>query len=432
MGALAWDSKQRAGRRAKVEIDQKVNVDERTPPMAQVCSIFSQMMRLVPRGLFDAAVDKHEGNKHVKGMDCWTQFIAMMFCHLGGAGSLREISGGLASSEGKLKHLGVEKAPKRSTLSYANAHRPWEVYREVFLGLVKMCEAEAKSQKRRFRFENPLMSLDATVIPLSASMFEWAKYVRTKGAVKVHMILNHDGLYPQYAVLSEGRAADITAAREMKFQAGAMLVFDRGYEDHDWWRELTRGGVNFVSRLKESTRYRVVEERSVTGEAGESGEASQGQIRKDEVIELGSEKDDGGAEGRMRLRRIEVWVEEKQTTLVFVTNHMKLEAATVAAVYKDRWQIELFFKALKQKMKIRTFIGTSENAVQIQIWTALIAMLLIKFLLLKSSWKWSLSNLVALLRQQLFVYRDLWKWLNEPYQPPFQPESPQMELAFGR
>lgn len=402
--------------------------------MAQVCSIFSQMIKLVPRGLFDAAVDKYEGNKHVKGMDCWTQFIAMMFCQLGGSGSLREISGGLAASEGKLKHLGVEKAPKRSTLSYANAHRPWEVYREVFLGMVKLCEAEAKNQKRRFRFENPLMSLDATVIPLSASMFEWAKYVRTKGAVKLHMVLNHEGLYPQYAVLSEGRTADITVGRQMKFQAGAMVVFDRGYEDHQWWRELTRAGVNFVSRLKEGTRYRVVEEREVAGKEGENIEAGQVQIRKDEVIELGSEKEEGvGEKGEkgMRLRRIEVWVEEKQTTLVFVTNHLKLEAALVAAIYKERWQIELFFKALKQKMKVKTFIGTSENAVQIQIWTALTAMLLIKFLLLKSSWKWSLSNLAALLRQQLFVYRDLWKWLNEPYQPPFQPESPQMELAFG-
>ena len=134
----------------------------------------------------------------------------------------------------------------------------------------------------------------------------------------------------------------------------------------------------------------------------------------------------------MRLRRIEVWLEDKQDTLVFVTNHLKLAAATVAAVYKDRWQIELFFKAIKQSLRIKTFIGTSENAVQTQIWTALIAILLVKYLQLRSTWKWSLSNLVAVLRQQLFVYRDLWSWVNQPLRPPVEWDDPQMSLALGR
>jgi hypothetical protein len=194
-------------------------------------------------------------------------------------------------------------------------------------------------------------------------------------------------------------------------------VIDRGYEDHAWWRRLTSGGVFFVSRLKDSTGYGIVEERP----------KPPAPILRDEVIVLTSEPE---SEQPMKLRRIEIWLEDKQQTMVFVTNHLRLAASTIAAIYRDRWQIELFFKAIKQSLRIKTFIGTSENAVQIQIWTALIAMVLLRYLQLRSVWKWSLSNLVALLRFQLFVYRDLWTWINHPFRPPIELESPQMALAF--
>ena len=386
--------------------------------MERVCSIFSQIVRLIPRGVFQEAVARHEGEKHAKGMTCWSQFVAMLFCHLGGARSLREITGGLAASEGKLRHLGVERAPTRSTLAYANEHRSWKIYEDVFRQLVSICQTEAKGQKARFRFRHPVMSLDSTTIPLCLSMFEWAKYVRTKGAVKLHLVLDNQGFLPQYAVLSEGRKADIAVARKMEFQPGTMMVFDRGYEDHKWWRRLTEGGVYFVSRLKDSTAYTIVEERQVR--AGSD-------ILRDEEIVLDSDRDAGNP---MRLRRIEVWLEEKQDTIVFVTNHLKLGASTIAAIYRDRWQIELFFKAIKQSLRIKTFIGTSENAVRIQIRTALIAMLLLRLLHLRSTWRWSFSNLVALLRQQIFVYRDLWKWLNQPDKPPQQVDDAQLGFAW--
>lgn len=334
--------------------------------MERVSSIFSQIVKLVPRGLFDEAVANHQGEKHAKGMTCWSQFVAMQFCHLGGARSLREITGGLAASEGKLRHLGVLQPPTRSTLSYANRHRSWQIYEDLFNRLASMCQAEAQGQKARFRFKHPLLSLDSTTIPLCLSMFEWAKYVRTKGAVKLHLVLDNQSFLPQYAVLSEGRQADVKVARQMEFPPGAMLVFDRGYEDHKWWRKLTAGAVGFVTRLKDSTGYTILEEREVREGSG---------VLRDEVIVLDSEKD---PDHLMRLRRIEVWLEDKQETIAFVTNNLKLAAATIAAIYRDRWQIELFFKAIKQSLRIKTFIGTSENAVRIQIWTALIAMLLLR------------------------------------------------------
>jgi hypothetical protein len=384
--------------------------------MERVSSIFRQILRFFPRLVFDAAVKKHEAEKHAKGMTCWSQFIALMFCHLAGARSLREIVGGLAASEGKLKHLGVGRAPTRSTLAYANGHRPWQLYRTVFEELVKVCQAEARDKQRKFRFRHPLLSLDSTVIPVCASMFDWAKYVKTKGAVKVHTVLDNRSVLPQYAVITDGKTADVKVARGLKFEPGTILVMDRAYEDHDWWRKLAADGVFFVSRLKDSTSYVIVEERPQPAEP----------ILRDEVIILASER---GQENPLRLRRIEVWLDDKQDTIVFVTNNLTLAAATIGDIYRDRWQIELFFKAIKQSLRIKSFIGTSENAVQTQIWTALIAMVVLRFLQLRSSWPWSLSNLVAILRHQLFVYRDLWGWINQPFRPPIDLDDTQMALA---
>jgi hypothetical protein len=374
--------------------------------MNRVCSIFSQLLQFIPRLQFQTRVQEHQAERHARGFSSWTQLISMLFCQLGHAQSLREITGGLAACEGKLRHLGVSEPPSRSTLSYANEHRPWQLYQSVFHDLLEHCQRVAAGQKRKFRFKHKLLSIDSTTIALSLSMFDWALYKRSKGAVKLHLVLDHDGYLPQYAVISDGKKADISAARKMSFAPGTMLVFDRGYADYDWWLSLTQQKVFFVTRLKENADYEVVEKRPV---------AEKSNVRKDEVIFLVKQAEKNR---ECFLRRIEVWVEETRETLVFVTNHLKLAASTIAAVYKERWQIELFFKALKRSLKVKTFVGTSENAVQTQIWTALIAMLLVKYLQLKSTFGWSLSNLVALLRQQLFVYRDLMSWLNDPFQAP--------------
>jgi hypothetical protein len=386
--------------------------------MERVSSIFGQILKFFPRTIFEAAVQKHQSDKHAKGVTCWSQFIALMFCHLGGAKSLREIIGGLAASEGKLKHLGVDRAPKRSSLSYANEHRRWQLYRTVFENLLEVCQSEARERHRKFRFKHPLVSLDSTVIPVCLKMFDWAKYSKTKGAVKVHTVLDNRSTLPRYAVITEGKTADVTFARGLKFEPGTIVVMDRGYEDHRWWRKLTAAGVFFVSRLKDSTSYGVVKVLPAVADS----------IIRDEVIVLASEPE---SDAPMRLRRIEVWVEDKQENMVFVTNHLQLAASTVTAIYKDRWQIELFFKAIKQSLRIKSFIGISENAVQTQIWTALIAIVLLRYLQLRSTWKWGLSNLAALLRYQLFVYRDLWAWINQPFQPPVDLESPQLTLALN-
>ena len=376
--------------------------------MTRFSSIFSQLLQLFPRLEFEQAVKEHHAERSTKGFSSWGQFVAMLFCQLGRAHSLREICGGLASCEGKLKHLGVPEAPKKSTLAYANEHRPWELYRTVFEQTLAKCQSvvAASGSTKKFRFKNKLVSLDSSTIDLCMSVFDWAKFRRTKGAVKLHLLLDHDGHLPSYAVITDGKKSDIRVAWGMKFAAGAVLVVDRGYNDYDWFAELTDQEVFFVTRMKDNAIYDVVERREVP---------DKGHVRSDEVLFFPSMAANGK---EYFFRRVEVWDEEQQRTLVFLTNHLKFGATTIAAIYKDRWKVELFFKALKQNCKIKTFLGTSANAVHTQIWTALIAMLVLKYLQLKSTFGWSLSNLVAMLRLQLFVYRDLHAWLNAPFQAP--------------
>jgi hypothetical protein len=390
--------------------------------VTRVCSIFSQILQLIPRLEFESAVRQHNAERHARGFTSWGQFIAMLFCQLGHAKSLREICGGLAASEGKLRHLGLPTAPSRSTLAYANEHRPWQLHRTVFEQLLAKCQILVASQpetrkKRKFRFKNPLLSLDATVIDLCATMFDWAKFRLTKGAVKLHLLLDHDGYLPSFAVITEGKKHEVRVARQMQFAPGAILVFDRGYTDYEWFTSLTEQGVYFVTRLKENADYGVVEKREVPQRRG---------VLRDEVVFFYKLAQ---ASKEAFFRRIEFYDEERDRVLVFLTNHLELAAATVAAIYKERWQIELFFRALKQSLRVKTFVGTSANALKTQLWTALIAMLLVKYLQLRSTFGWSLSNLVALLRQQLFVYRDLWAWIDDPFQPPPTPERSSEQLT---
>ncbi len=290
---------------------------------------------------------------------------------------------------------------------------PAALFEQVFLSLFAYCQSQTPVRKK-FRFKNKLVSLDSTVIDLCLSMYDWAQFRRTKGAVKLHLVLDHEGYLPSFGVITTGKVADVTVAQQLAFKPGTIVVDDRGYNDYQLFSRWTEQGVYFVTRMKDNAQYRVVERHAVaTGTA----------IRKDQTIRFSS------ATAQQRcghaLRRIEVWDEEHQRTLVFLTNHFKLAARTISAIYKDRWQIELFFKALKQNLKIKTFVGTSANAVRIQIWTALIALLILRFLQLKSTGGWSLSNLVALLRMNLFTHRNLWAWLDQPFDTPHASDAPQ-------
>jgi len=372
--------------------------------MIQVASLFAQVLSLISRREFSRSVRRQEAEKASKGFSCWDQFVAMLFCQLGGANSLREICGGLATALGKLRHLGLAKAPARSTLSYANNHRPWELFEDVFHCLLSQARSVAARQKRKFRFKNPLRSIDASTIHLCREVFDWAKYGRTKGAIKLHLMLDHQGCLPGWACITEGKVHDVTPVKMLRFAPGTIVAIDRGYNDYRLFGRWCQAGVYFVTRLKADAVYRVIEWRRVP---------VQGNVLSDAWIELDSTQ--GRKQCPHRLRRVVVWDDVNEREIVLLTNHLGFAADTIGRIYKERWHIELFFKALKQNLKVKTFVGTSENAVKVQIWTALIAMLLLKLMQLRSTFGWSLSNLAAMVRMNLLTYRDLWKWLDDPY-----------------
>jgi hypothetical protein len=382
--------------------------------------MFSQILKLFPRSEFERLVRETQAERHARGFSSWGQFVAMLFCQLGRAHSLREICHGLSTCEGKLSHLGIV-APKRSSLAYANEHRPWELYQQVFFVLLERCRAAGPFGKK-FRFKNKLVSLDSTVIDLCVSLFDWAKFRQTKGAIKLHLVLDHDGYLPSFGVITEGKVHDVNVAKTLRFEPGTVVVDDRGYNDYALFAKWTEQGIYFVTRMKDNAIFEVIEEHPLPQHRN---------ILKDQTIRLTGV----GAQEKCPhlLRRVEIWDPEQSRILVFLTNHFGFGASTIAAIYKDRWQVELFFKALKQNLKIKTFIGTSANAVKTQVWTALIAILILRYLQLKSKFAWSLSNLVALLRMNLFTYRDLWAWLDEPFgtPPPSEALPQQQLLAFA-
>lgn len=277
--------------------------------------------------------------------------------------------------------------------------------------------------KHKFRFKHKLLTLDSTTISLCLTLFPWAKFRRTKGAVKLHLLLDHEGYLPTFACISTGKKHEVKQARSVPLSPGSIVVIDRGYSDYSLFTFWIEKGIFFVTRLKDNAEYEVVQENSVPRNRS---------ILADQLITF------TGFYAHKRcphvLRKVVVWDPQNNKEIALLTNHLEFGATTISAIYKDRWQIELFFKALKQNLKVKTFVGTSENALYIQIWTALIALLLIKYLQFKSRFGWSLSNLVAFLRWNLFTYRNLWEWIDKPFDVlPVEPQSVQIPLpGFGQ
>jgi hypothetical protein len=347
----------------------------------------------------------------------------MLFCQLAHADSLREICNGLACCLGKLVHLGIGVAPNKSSLAYANKHRPAKLYEELFYTVLGRFREERGLglRKQKFRFKNKLLSLDSTTISLCLEMFPWAKFRRAKGGVKAHVLLDHDDYLPRYVLITEARRSDVKMADAFPLNPGSIVVMDRGYNDYALFRNWTAQEIYFVTRLKDNAVYQVEQE---------CGIPENRKIRSDQMIRFTGEK--AQKDCPCLLRRVAVWDALNGREIVLLTNLLEFGPTTIAAIYKDRWEIELFFKALKQNLKVKSFVGTSENALRIQIWTALIAILLLKWLHHLSKAKWSLSNLASMLRLNLFTYRDLTAWLDNPFgTPPILPESQQLTLGLA-
>jgi len=375
-------------------------------------TLFSQIINKLNRQDFKKIVDKYKSDKHNKGINSWTQLVSMLYLHFAKANSLSEISNGLRLSAGNLNHLGMtKKVPKKSSLSYENMHRDWHLFSEYFgvtLGAIQS-ELEFKKEKFKVRIKKKVFALDSTLVSLCLSLFDWAKYRRTKGALKLHTLLDYDGCLPVYALITDGKMADNKAAYEIRIPQNSVVVADRGYVDFDLLSFWDKSRIDFVVRLKGNVKFIQYEERTLP-------ENRQTNVLKDEMILL--EEPQTRKKYPEKLRRIAVYDEKNELTIELITNNLSWTASTIAELYRRRWDIESFFKDLKSHLKIKSFVGTTENAVMIQIWTAFLSYLILRYLKAISKYGWSLSNLVAAIRCCLFLKIDLKDFLDEPFKPP--------------
>ena len=382
--------------------------------MAHYNTVFSQLLKLIPRHEFETLAKQHHSGRSFRSASRWSQFVTMAMGQLSGRNSLRDIVENISAQAHRLYHLGSAKL-SRSNLSRINENKPYALYEALFEKLLRRCQGVVPGHQ--FRFKNPLYSLDASTIDLCLSVFPWAKFRTTKGAVKLHVGLNHAGYLPEFVTLTEGRKHDVTVGRIVQFPKGSIVVMDKAYNDYSWYKQLTDNGIFFVTRLKANAKYRVTDRREVLLNKG---------LTSDQTIEFTGLQI--AKKCPVQLRRIGYRDPETGKHYVFLTNNFKLAAKTIADVYKARWQVELFFKWIKQNLKIKSFVGTSKNAVMTQIWIALCMYLLLAFLKFQSKLKKSMQQILRLLQLNLFEKRDMMALLRGDPPPDIMADPNQMVM----
>ena len=375
-------------------------------------NLFAQIISKLDRSSFKSLVKEKETDKHQKGYNSWTHLVSMLFCQFAKSQSVRDISNGLKSATGNLNHLGIQKAPSKSTISYQSKNRDWQLFKDYYYKLLSQLGQQMNVKQTKFRIKSKIFLLDSSTISLCLSLFDWAKYKTAKGAVKMHTLLDYDGNLPAYVNITDGKTADNKGAYDIPLLANSVIVADRYYNDFSLLNVWDSNSVNFVVRHKENLNFKTIKENELPDNRHQH-------VLKDEIIEF------TGVQAKnkypKRLRRVAIWDDENQQVIELITNQMSWTANTISELYRSRWQIEIFFREIKQLLHIKSFIGTSENAVMIQIWTALITILVLKYLKALARYGWRLSNLVAFIRLNMFVKIDLQKWLDKPFEEPPEP-----------
>lgn len=361
--------------------------------MAYNNTIFRQMLQLISRLEFQSIVNRHKGDYRVRKLNCWTQFIHLLFAQFSGRHSLRDTIQGTWSQSNKLYHLGCSRA-NRSTLADANNKRPYQIYQETFFKLLNRVQAIAP--KYKLKLSKKLFIMDSTVIDLCLSIFPWAEFRKKKGAVKIHTLMQADGLLPTFLHITNGKVHDSKAAKVLDVPPESFLVFDKGYHDFNQYKYYKDNKIQFITRMKTNAAYKVIRSKNINAKSD---------ILSDEIIEF------TGYNTHKKyphpLRKIIYFDKKNDRLLIFLTNNFTLAAITIANIYKARWEIELFFKTIKQNLKIKSFMGTSKNAVLTQVWIAMTAYLLLSYhkFILKS--KYSIQTLVRLIQLNLFERKSL-------------------------
>jgi hypothetical protein len=362
--------------------------------MNRVYTIFSELLKLCPRYQFDKAVEQYHGDRYVKTFTTWQQFMAILYSQITQKDSLRDIVTGLSAHVARWYHLGFCGIYK-STLSDANAKRDYRIFEGLFYNLLARCKNQ--TPKHKFRFKNPLYTIDASTIDLCLSVFPWAKFRTTKGAIKLHCLYDHSGALPTFLTVTDGKKHDVRVVKDNTFPLSpdSIISIDKAYIDYKWLDSLDEQGVWFVTRAKTNIDYAVIGQHPICSKRVLSDERIflQGVLTKTKYPK--------------ELRLIRYYDEERKKMLTFLTNNFKLAATTIAQIYKSRWQIELFFKWIKQNLKIKSFLGTSKNAVLTQIWIAMCYYLLLTYIKYQTKYSFSLLQLSRVIREMLFERKAL-------------------------
>lgn len=379
-------------------------------------SIFGQVLQFISRYEFEKAVKTYKADKHLKGFSNWSHFSALLFGQFSHLDSLRSISGSLATVKNRLYHVGITSVNK-STLSYANNNRNHRVFEDLFYTL--LAKVKGKAGGHKFRFKNNLYSIDSTTIDLCLSLYNWATFRQTKGGIKLHTKLNHNGYLPEVVHVSNAVDNDQKHADRFTFQKGDIVLMDRGFDKYERYANYCNEGIYFVTRMKEDAAYRIVKRNDTSNHKN---------ITSDHSIKYTGFY--SKQKCPLELRKIRSIDPETGKAIVILTNIFHLSVNTISSLYKERWQIEIFFKTIKQNLKIKSFLGTSRNAVLCQIWIAMIAYLLLAYFQFLSTFKWTVQKLHIFISRILFIKKDLLVWLNEPFESPPKKvvNSLQMEL----
>ena len=373
-------------------------------------TLLGQITQMISRYDFEKAVFSGKGRHFSISFDYWSHFMAMMFGQLSDQHSLRDLVLNLSSQARRFYHLGMSKIC-RSTFSDANNNRPYQIYESLFYLLLDRYAGNFKGGNRKLK--SKLYSIDATVVGLCLSLFGWAKFRTTKAGIKLHVRLDHDGNIPEYAVITKASVHESQVRKMFDLPSGSLVVFDRGYNDYHLYSLLNERGILFVTRLKDNADYRVIKRQRINKKLG---------ISSDQIIEFRGFYSKGKCP--IRLRRIRYIDQETGQVYVYLTNDLRASARTIADVYKQRWQIELFFKALKQNLVIKTFWGTSENAVYSQIWVALILYFLLSVLKAQGNIETSVGKMIQRIRSFVFETTELMGFLKDKIPVVLEPPSP--------
>lgn len=382
-------------------------------------TVFNQLFNFIPRHVFEKSAKEHGADRYAKSFKAWHQFLLLLYAQATGKQSLRDIAGGLDLHQSKLYHLGLRPVP-RSTMSDGMQRRECAVFEDLFHAMVRKTSVMAPGH--RFRFKNPLYSIDATTIDLCLSVFDWARFRKQKGAIKLHCQLDHAGHIPSFVHISDGKMHDAKAVKGFfEIEPDSIYCVDKAYVDYEWLHTIHKTKAFFVTRAKTNMDYRI------TGQHSEGGKKG---VITDRIIKLNGH---GSARKYPSKMRMVVFKDEETGKVYhFITNNFRLGASTIAAIYKQRWQIELFFKWIKQNLKIKTFLGTSKNAVMAQVWVAMIYYLLLAYIKFMSKTRLSLTDFARRVKEGLMMQMDLLELLcladPKPMKPPDGQDVDQMVL----